>query len=203
MRNYITYAPELIIITLLLFAISFYYQSLALFSFTSIILFASLYFYRGACVVIDPAKDILTSPCEGTIIHIGREADSLRISTFLNVHNRHVQYFPLDGTITDIVHKPGEFNPAYFFEKSMFNERTETTIMTHVGPVKIIQIAGQIARRICGFHQRGAYVGKGEPLGLIKFGSRVDVIVPYVKVKEIFVKENDKITIGQSLLRLI
>jgi phosphatidylserine decarboxylase len=204
MNNYIAYAPEALIVPAIAATAAIYYRSFTAAMIAVIMLIIMLYFYRGATFAVESsATDILISPCEGTVLGCVREQDHLRISTFLNVHNRHIQYAPIDGRITNIVHKDGQFNPAYMFEKSRYNERVETTIMTRAGPIQVVQIAGQVARRIVSMCHVGEDVAKGQPLGLIKFGSRVDVIVPFVRAKEVFVSAGDKIRVGDPLLRIM
>ena len=85
------------------------------------------------------------------------------------------------------------------FEKSQYNERVETTLQTVIGNVKVIQIAGLIARRIVSFGSEGQQLKRGDPLGLIKFGSRVDVIVPAHNIAKIAVKEGQSVNIGDTL----
>jgi len=205
--NYIGYAPEALIIPLIciigtFFAIKNPFKFILLFS---IILLCLLLFYRGVSVtdykkLTETPQNHIVSPCEGKVLKVVKEANKVRIAIFLNVHNVHVQYMPINGTIKDIIHKDGEFHPAYMFEKSKYNERVETTLQTLIGSVKVIQIAGLIARRIVSFGAVGQRVQRGDPLGLIKFGSRVDIEVPAYNIADIVVKEGQNVRIGESLM---
>ena len=204
MNNYITYAPEAIIIPLALLLIAIVYKQRFFVVFSVIILVGLLFFYRGAKLPNHlHSNNIMISPCNGRVLKVkDHNNGKIQVSVFLNVHNIHVQYVPIAGQIVSTVHKEGEFHPAYFFEKSQYNERVETTIRTTIGNITVIQIAGQVARRIVSFLREGQRVEKGDPLGLIKFGSRVDIWVPKQGVNSILIKEGDYLDIGQPILEL-
>ena len=178
--NYLLKAPEYLFILAVLLAVSVYLNSILL-SIISLVLFlALLFFFRaGPPIPLSQIKDknIIMCPADGVILGIKEHPDKklVQVAIFLNVHNVHVQYSPYSGTIVSQQHKPGSFKPAYAFEKSEHNERMETIILTDFGPIILVQIAGLVARRIVAFHKKGDQIVKGEPFGLIKFGSRVDV----------------------------
>jgi phosphatidylserine decarboxylase len=144
----------------------------------------------------------IVSPCEGKILKITRDGNFLLVSTFLNIHNVHVQYFPCYGIVIKKEYKEGEFQPAYLFEKSKYNEQLQTTILTKYGHLKINQIAGLIASRIVSFNKINDRVEKGQPLGLIKFGSRVDMYIPINHINNVNVKEGDVINIGDTICKM-
>ena len=121
--------------------------------------------------------------------------DSIHISTFMNVYHVHVNRMPLGGTIKKVIHIPGGHIPAYKKESDR-NERMITIIKTAIGPVKIIQIAGSIARRIVSYVDVDQDLKKGTRIGIIKLGSRVDLIVPKDSVKKISVKKGDHVRAG-------
>lgn len=139
-----------------------------------------LFFYRGWVPGNDfaPKDNEIVSPCDGRILNIRHHRGHLHIAIFLNVHNIHVQYAPIKGKIESQHHFSGTFVPAYMFEKSMLNERLETGIKTRHGRIFMTQIAGLLARRIVAFKRPGERIRAGEPIGLIKFGSRVDLWIP-------------------------
>ena len=202
--NYINYAPEALIIPILLIAALCYKKYYKISSLAILILPLMLLFYRGVSAsdykkLTQIPQNHIISPCEGKVLKIVKQGHTIPIAIFLNVHNVHVQYSPIKATIKNILHKDGEFHPAYMFEKSQYNERVETTLDTLIGPVKVIQIAGLIARRIVSFHATGKQLERGDPLGLIKFGSRVDILVPAYNIASIKVKEGDDVRIGDSL----
>lgn len=175
MNNYIGYAPEYIWGLGACFALSAIVRSPVLFGVASALSASVLYFFRGPVVPIkEPNERVLYSPCEGTVMF----ATPRHVAVFLSPLNLHVQVFPASGTIESVVHKEGEFNAAYLFEKSQFNERVETVLATtHVGRVRIVQYAGQLARRIVSFFKAGETAKSLQPMGLIKLGSRVDLIL--------------------------
>jgi phosphatidylserine decarboxylase len=206
-NNYIAHAPEAVILPLVLFSIAVVFKKKYIAIGILIIFMCLLFFYRGAPraeleVASKYSDNIVIAPCNGRIMKIIERGDKLQLSVFLNVHNIHVQYVPIGGRVRSIMHKDGEFHPAYFFEKSQFNERVETIIETFVGDVHIVQIAGQVARRIVSFLEVGEKVERSDPLGLIKFGSRVDIWLPKTHVKSIHVKEDEVVNIGQPIITL-
>jgi len=121
--------------------------------------------------------------------------DSVHISTFMNVYHVHVNRMPIGGTIKKVTHIPGGHIPA-FKKESDRNERMITIIETAIGPVKIIQIAGIIARRIVSYVESGQDLKKGTRIGIIKLGSRVDLIIPKDAIKKISVKKGDHVRAG-------
>jgi len=125
--------------------------------------------------------------------------DCLKISTFMNVYNVHVNRMPLNGVVSDIRHLPGGYVPA-FKKESDRNERMILTLETEIGVVKIVQIAGALARRIVTYVKKGDRVKKGERIGMIRLGSRVDVYLPVDRIKKVFVKPGDKIKAGSDTI---
>jgi phosphatidylserine decarboxylase len=147
-------------------------------------------------------KNLLTSPADGIILSIIETDNNIQIAIFLSILDVHVQYSPCDGTIVAQRYKTGEFHPAYIMKKSRYNERMETDIMTADGNmITVIQIAGQLANRIETFVHKGMMVSRGCRLGIIKFGSRVDLIVPknkYMLPKNIAIGKY--VTAGETVL---
>jgi phosphatidylserine decarboxylase len=205
LANYISYAPEAAIIPLAGLVVAMWMRSVRGVIGALTLFVLMLAFYRGDChrpttAPAAPASAII-SPCEGRIMTIDRRHDYIRVATFLGIHNVHVQYAPVSGEIVSVTHKAGEFVPAYFFEKSKYNERVETVIRPAKGSgdVTVVQIAGQIARRIVPFKRPGERVTAGEPLGLIKFGSRVDIIIPRWLIHNLHVSEGELVKIGDLI----
>lgn len=202
MKNYILHAPETLICVFVLASIAYFMKSMMTFIIAILVLILMLTFYRGASFDLSNVpKNILVCPCDGKVLEIKYHDRYVQIAVFLNVHNVHVQYMPFDGTIKDMKYHKGEFHPAYMFEKSQYNERLETTIATDVGDIYLVQIAGLVARRIVSFHKLNAHVNKGDPFGLIKFGSRVDVWIPRKKISKVLVSKNDRVKIGTKLVQ--
>ena len=103
-----------------------------------------------------------------------------KINILLDVSDVHVQYVPYSGNVKDIKYVNGNFNPFFLLntEKTNNNERMYTVISTKIGDITIIQYAGMIARRIVNNLKINDELKKGEIFGMIKFSSRVDIIIP-------------------------
>lgn len=171
--------------------------SIILFLFTAFLLI----FFR------DPERNIgkgIVACADGKIREICNlkdedVGDCTRISTFMNLHNVHVNRMPIDGTVKNITHLKGSHLPA-FKKESDKNERVITTIDTKIGTIKIIQIAGTLARRIVPYIKEGDKLKKGERIGMIRLGSRVDVYLSSKKIKKIYVKMGDTVISGEDTL---
>ncbi len=125
--------------------------------------------------------------------------DCLRISTFMNIQNVHVNRMPLSGSIVSLTHHPGSHIPA-FQKESDANEQVILLLKTDVGMVKIVQIAGAVARRIVPYVRAGSLIKKGEKIGLIRLGSRVDLYLPAQKVKTLVVHMSERIKAGETTI---
>jgi phosphatidylserine decarboxylase len=177
----------------------------SIFLFISFILFLMtilfLVFFR------DPERNIgneIVAPADGKIREISKIKDDdigdcTKISTFMNLHNVHVNRMPFDGIIKDVVHINGAHLPA-FKKESERNERVIITANTDIGLIKIIQIAGTLARRIVPYVKGGDKLKKGDKIGLIRLGSRVDIYLPTKKIKHITVKINDIVKAGADTI---
>jgi len=106
---------------------------------------------------------------------------------------------PLDGTIKNTAHERGPHLPA-FRKESEKNERMITTIDTAIGTVKVIQIAGTLARRIVPYVKKEDKLKKGERIGIIRFGSRVDIYLPSKKISKVCVKVGDMVKAGEDTI---
>jgi len=152
---------------------------------------------RGERVVIAPAdgRVVGVRPIDEPTFH-GTEVT--RISIFMNVFNVHVNRYPVDGTITHRHYEPGRFLNAATEKASLENEQTSIGLETPRGKVMIRQIAGLIARRIVTDHGIGTSVRQGDRMGLIRFGSRVDVFLP-ASVR-MAITEGDTTRAGQTVI---
>ncbi len=132
---------------------------------------------RGARLLVAPADGKVVSVLEvdEPAFFKGR---ALRLSIFMNVFDCHVNRYPTDGTITYRHYNPGQFGHAGAEKASLVNEQSSVGLDTASGKVLIRQIAGLVARRIVTDHDVGAHVHQGERLGMIRFGSRVDLFLP-------------------------
>jgi phosphatidylserine decarboxylase len=135
-----------------------------------------LYFFRDPDRVI-PTGPVAVSPADGKVVAVKAESPQLtRVSIFLNVFNVHVNRTPIAGTIAKVHYLEGKFHVASREVCSDRNEQNVVTVQGEGTTVVFKQIAGLIARRIV-FHKKpGDHVSAGERIGLIKFGSRVDVL---------------------------
>ena len=132
---------------------------------------------RGARLIVAPADGKVVSVTEvDEPAFFGGRAQ--RISIFMNVFDCHVNRYPTDGTVAYRHYNPGQFGHAGAEKASLSNEQSSVGLATARGKVLIRQIAGLVARRIVTDHQPGQAVHQGERLGMIRFGSRVDLFLP-------------------------
>jgi len=144
----------------------------------------SLFFFRDPRRIPPAGEGLVLSPADGKVVEIVREddpyagANATRVSIFLSVLDVHVNRNPISGSVTAMVYRPGKYLMAFNEKASADNEQTHIAIKGERGTVAFKQIAGFIARRIVCRLKVGDTVRAGDRCGLIRFGSRVDVIVP-------------------------
>jgi phosphatidylserine decarboxylase len=161
-----------------------------------------LYFFRDPDRAI-PDGPVAVSPADGKVVGIlGDGAECTRISIFLNIFDVHVNRAPIAGRIANVEYTKGQFLVASREVASSQNERNTVTITGitagNATSVRFAQIAGLIARRIVFYKQLGDTVAKGERVGLIKFGSRVDIFLgPEWEIK---VQPGQRVAGGSSIL---
>jgi phosphatidylserine decarboxylase len=147
------------------------------------------YFFRDPERATPLREGLIVSPADGRISAIQEvvpppeldlgSASRQRISIFMNVFDVHVNRSPIDGRITRIAYVPGKFINAELDKSSADNERQAFTIEMEGGSrIGLVQIAGLLARRIVKFVREGEEVQTGQRIGLIRFGSRVDIYLP-------------------------
>jgi len=136
------------------------------------------FFFRNPKREIPEDPRVIVSPADGRVVKVERVGNVTKLSIFLSIFNVHVNRSPIAGRIEAIDYKTGRFRAAFNHAASVENERN--IIMVAQGDLKLVftQIAGLIARRIVCWKQVGDIVAKGELIGLIRFGSRVDVLFP-------------------------
>ena len=135
-----------------------------------------LWFFRDPEREIAPGRVI--SPADGVVQSIMPWKDGrTRVAIFMSPLNVHVNRAPVSGTVTSVEHIPGGYVPA-FNKESEFNERVVWHFDSELGDVETVQIAGAVARRIVPYVPQSVKVEQGERIGLIRFGSRVDVYLP-------------------------
>jgi phosphatidylserine decarboxylase len=124
-----------------------------------------------------PQGPVAVSPADGKVVVVSPEGpDHSRVSIFLNIFDVHVNRSPVGGVVTDVCYQKGEFTNAAFPAASIKNEMNTFTVTDQGVTVVCKQIAGLIARRIVCYLKAGDRVEIGQRIGLIKFGSRCDVI---------------------------
>ena len=134
----------------------------------------------------------LYSPCYGTVTDVITDDTWHTVSVFMSVFDVHVQYAPCAGTLVSSTHIDGSFEFAQLYRKTRNNTRRVHRFRTErFGEVDVVQVAGFLARTIVSFPSAGARMQPGDELGLIRFGSRVDIRVPVNKVKRLLVREGD------------
>ena len=193
-----------VVVTLILWSISDFFG----FIFTLITIWV-YYFFRDPERTIINDDNYLVSPADGLVsavteikgpIELGLENKTFtRVSIFMNVFNCHVNRSPSKGKIEDIFYKPGKFLNASFDKASEENERNYFKITdnkTEDGIV-VVQIAGLIARRIVTQKQKNQEVNQGDRIGMIRFGSRVDL---YFNKRKTMVKVGQNVIAGESLI---
>ena len=171
------------------------------------------FFYFLVCCFFfrDPIREIKTpnqdkflSPADGTILSVKDIEDpdigpSKKISIFLSFFNVHRQWVPLNSKVLNMHYNPGKYFIAFKEKASLDNEHTSILFKdTHDNPFRIKQIAGFIARRIVNHMKPDLQVEIGQKLGFIKFGSRVEIVVP--NNFEVFVQKGDKVKGCKTIL---
>lgn len=157
-----------------------------------------LYFFRDPERAV-PSGPVAVSPADGKIIGVARDRDGLaRVCIFMNVFDVHVNRSPIAGQIKKVAYRRGRFLVASREEARSQNEQNSVTVEGRGTRVVFTQIAGLIARRIVFNKKPGDMVAAGERVGLIKFGSRVDVMLgPEWAVQ---VREGERVKAGSSVL---
>jgi phosphatidylserine decarboxylase len=143
------------------------------------------YFFRDPERVGDRGPSLVVSPADGKLIMI-TEVDepgfvkgrAIRLSIFMNVFNVHVNRYPVDGVVKFVHYNKGKFFNAAAEKSSLENEQMSVGVDTGRYRILVRQIAGLIARRIVTYSRLGEKVKQGERMGIIRFGSRVDVFIP-------------------------
>lgn len=159
------------------------------------------FFFRNPKRNISPDPNIIVSPADGRVVKVERVGNVTRLSIFLSIFDVHVNRSPIAGRIEAMDYKKGSFKPAFNHVASVENERN--VIMLAQGDLKLVvtQIAGLIARRIVCWKRVGDSVQKGELIGLIRFGSRVDVLLPVGT--EVTVERGMRVRGGSSTIAVI
>lgn len=143
-------------------------------------------FFRSPRRHLVPDKKLIYAPADGKIVAVEKITDNeffhkpmLQVSVFMSMYDVHINWYPVSGTVRFVKYKPGKHLVAFHPKSSELNERFSVVIKQHDDrEIMIRQIAGAVARRIVTYAREGQEIRQGDELGFIKFGSRVDLILP-------------------------
>ncbi|MBE5034210.1 phosphatidylserine decarboxylase family protein [Gallalistipes aquisgranensis] len=167
-----------------------------------VLLFVAAFFREPERAVVRE-EGVVFAPADGTVVVIEQVAeneflaeDRIQVSVFMSLSNVHINWFPVGGRVVYFRHHHGKYMVAWHPKSSEDNERTTTVVDTGRHTILFRQIAGLIARRIVSYAEEGKSVGQNDKCGFIKFGSRVDLMLPVGS--EILVSIGDKVTGSQT-----
>ena len=193
----------------ILITFGFLFISMFLGFIFTILTFWVYYFFRDPDRISINDDNFLVSPADGLITDVSERSgpEELRlenttytkVSIFMNVFNCHVNRVPTSGKVEEIYYKPGKFLNASLDKASEENERNYFKILSKKNneEIIIVQIAGLIARRIVCEVEQGQELSQGDRVGMIRFGSRVDI---YFKNKKVLAKVGQNVVAGESLI---
>jgi phosphatidylserine decarboxylase len=162
-----------------------------------------LQFFRDPDRTPAGGEETIVSPADGTVLSVAPAPEapagaSRRISIFMSVFNCHVNRSPISGRLAECAYTPGKMMAAFHEKASLENEQNRVTVAGPRGEVRFKQIAGALARRIVFRPRVGETLARGQRIGMIKFGSRVDLYLP--DDAEVLVGRNDKVRAGRTPL---
>jgi len=160
-----------------------------------------LQFFRDPERRPEGGEDTIVSPADGTVLSIAEAAEApagarRRLSVFMSVFNCHVNRAPVSGRLGDYVYVRGRKDAAFSDKASVENEQNRITLVAPGGSITFKQIAGALARRIVFYPRVGDDLARGQRIGLIRFGSRVDLFLP--DGAEALVGPGDKLKAGRT-----
>lgn len=160
-----------------------------------------LQFFRDPERRPEGGEDTIVSPADGTVLSIGDAPESpagarRRLSVFMSVFNCHVNRAPVSGRLGDYAYVRGAKRVAFHDKASSENEQNRITLVTPSGPVTFKQIAGALARRVIFYPRVGETLARGQRIGMIRFGSRVDIFMP--DGADVLVRVGDKVKAGRT-----
>ncbi|HED09213.1 MAG TPA: phosphatidylserine decarboxylase family protein [Caldithrix abyssi] len=197
-----------LLIVLALAAGAYFTGSLTLEILTGVFIaltFFHLYFFRDPVRPVPEGEKLIISPADGHVVKIEEVDEPLyfkekvrKVSIFLSVFDVHVNRMPIAGEVDFVDYRPGRFLAAFADDASDHNEQSVIGVRSDHGRVLFKQIAGLIARRIIYYSRVGDQVKPGERMGLIRYGSRIDMFFPLdVEVK---VKLKQRVRCGASVI---
>ena len=202
----ITQGTVVFCITLLAIAIGFFYSRIIFYSSLSFLLF-SFYFFRNPDRINEKAVhnfNLIVAPADGKIVAVTRDTldapeYAYRISIFLSLFDVHVNWTPIAGVVENITYRPGTFTLAWLDKSAQENERNNITLLSDNGNrIMVRQIAGAVARRINCWVAPNQLLKVGQKIGMIRFGSRVDLFLP--ENVRILVQEGQYVQGGDTIV---
>jgi phosphatidylserine decarboxylase len=165
---------------------------------------ATLAFFRDPERPLEPDPDVVYAAADGFVTEVEEAHEpwlpggkAMRISTFLSIHNVHVNRSPVRGRIVKMEELPGRFVPAFLGGAKDENHQNRVAIDGPKGRAVVVQIAGMVARKISPWIEIGESVKTGQRIGLIHFGSRTDVLLPAGSAEPL-VRPGDRVRAGQT-----
>ena len=159
------------------------------------------FFFRDPYRQIPSGAGIIVSPADGRVVRIQKEGETTRVSIFLSIFNVHVNRSPIEGAVTEIRYRKGKYRAAFNDLASAENEQNLLIIQGDGIRIECTQIAGLVARRIVCWKKAGDTLGRGEKFGLIRFGSRTDLLLP--SGVELQVQVGDRVSGGSSQIGVL
>lgn len=196
-----------------IFIIFFLLLSIPLYYYTSyagavpalILALFCVYFFRNPRRNITAENGFVVSPADGRIMDVERinedqymHVPAIRVRIFLSLFNVHINRCPIDGQVDLVQTVPGQFLPAYKTEAGAVNARNYVGLVTKWGKILVVQITGQVARRLVCWVKPGDNLMTGERFGLIRFGSCTEVYLPLEA--DIKVQAGDKVKGGSTVI---
>ncbi len=197
------------IVVFILIVLSIYFDNnfvrIPLILLSAFLIIFTLNFFRDPDRTVPNKSNIVVSPADGRVLFVKDVLDdkflnskAKMVSIFMSPLNVHVNRIPITGKVEYVKYIQGEYLAAFEDKASERNERNEIGITSPAGKVFFTQIAGFVARRIVSNLKVGDSVNIGNRFGMIKFGSRVDIIVP--EQWQVKVKKDDNVTAGETIL---
>ena len=193
------YIPLVIAVVFAVLAVVLVFNQLWFAAAAFLILSAFMaFFFRDPQRTIPTEADIIVSAADGRVTRVEDRAEGKFVSVFLSPLDVHINRAPIAGKVVKVEMFQGKKAPATSNEASQTNERNAVTIEGEKMTVVCTQIVGIVARRIVCWSKVGDTLDIGEKYGLIKFGSRTDLLMP--ENTEIFVKVGDKVVGGETII---
>ena len=193
----------LLILTGLL--VLFYFTQPILTILPALLMIFTIYFFRNPKRNIPAAQNLILSPADGVIINIDEAYEDkfikdrvIQVNIFLSIYNVHINRSPLAGEVKYRYYRPGKFIPAFKSHASEINEKNFIGIESQSFRLMVCQITGFIARRIKCWVDEGHKLAAGEIIGIIKFGSGTEILIP--AGSKLLVKKGDKVRAGETII---